>query len=200
MNWLVLLFTLPLLALGLFLLWLGGLSLWTTLLGGTGRDTYRWPEVPATVLSHQVEHEHRGNQIALSRGAQTETVRAAVTVQLEDGTLAEVWPPELARMTLTQPPGLSFQEFMAAADGLALAEAQKRLPAGQTILVLAAPAAHRVIRASPDGQPWTAAYPRGTLASKPLSLLASLFMLGFGLLLVLWAALMLLPSTAPGTS
>lgn len=193
---LALVYLLPLMALGVFLLWLSLYSLWAYLFGGKTDDPYQWPEVEGVVKAHQSEAEFRGNRVPVpfSSGPQVETVNVKVTVQLADGTLADVSPPELWQMRITQPAGMSFSEFMQEIDQLALAEARQRLPVGSSLKVAAylgqGVSSQGVYRGS-DGSHWRSAFSKKTNGSKPLAILVMLFILCFGIGITAYALLML---------
>ncbi|WP_135228920.1 hypothetical protein [Deinococcus fonticola] len=188
--WIFGLLALPMLALGFFLLWFGGYTLWAYLFGGQVNDPYQWPEVKGNVMDYDVEREYRGNRIALHRGTHTELVNVKVTVQLPDGALAQVNPPELWQMKVVQPEGLNFRAFMRQVDELALAQAKRTLPVGSQITVASAQAAGSRFSAS-TGRRWTAAFSKGSSASRPVAIFAMLMFSGVGIGLLAVSALMI---------
>ncbi|RJF72604.1 hypothetical protein D3875_14705 [Deinococcus cavernae] len=101
-------------------------------------------------------------------------------------------------MPVWQPPHMDFGTFMREVDSLALAQAQQTLPVGSTVMVQTDPA-RRGFKGR-TGIHWTSASDRRVTASKPLSLLVMLFLLGFGVFMLLSSGAMLWASTSGALS
>ncbi|WP_135228925.1 hypothetical protein [Deinococcus fonticola] len=121
-----------------------------------------------------------------------------ITVRLPEGQQAELIPAELANMPVWQPLHMDFGTFMREVDSLALAQAQQTLPVGSTVKVQTDPARRGFKGRS--GIHWTSASDRHATASKPLSLLVMLFLLGFGVFMLLLSGAMLWASTSGALS
>lgn len=180
--------SIPLLLLGLLLLGIGGVSVYGHLFGRPDGDPFRWPEVEATVIGHRVHQPNSARRVLYAGGRR---VRVHVLVSLPGGKgwdVAEVEPPGM-RFYLTRPDGMSFPDFAACINELAVVEAQRLYPLGSTLMVVADPQRNSI--GYVNGRFRIRAHCRATVGSKAETMLGLGFLMMAGTIFIFCGALLI---------